>query len=78
MNNIQNEIIEWPKKIFPKATKHTLILQLHSEVDYLHDSMLYNGSNAIKESLTDCMIVLFNIAESYGFDALEEVKKKIE
>ena len=81
----QISISEWAQQTFGVATSpKKLVERFVEEVVELdaksafHGLMTPKNFDAIQDECADCLVVLYQVAEAYGFDLLTAVDQKME
>lgn len=78
MTDLQDDIVAWLRETFPHSTKAGLIQHFQEEVNELVAELEAESPDLqnLQEECTDVMHFLYDIVGRYGFDVLEETRRK--
>lgn len=78
MTELQEEIVGWLRETFPHSTRARLIQHFREEVDELVAELEAESPDLqnLREECADVMHFLYDIGGRYGFDVLEETRRK--
>jgi len=62
MMDIEKDIVEWHRSIFPRATAEAIIDKLKEELEEAHLSLVTGNIQNLLEEIADCFIVACSLA----------------
>lgn len=80
MSELQAEIVAWIIETFPDRSSEGLLTHFREEVAELCEELESSPPDEqnVREECADVMHFLFQIAGQYGFDLMEETRRKFE
>ena len=78
MRNIQQQVVEWHRQTFPRATDQAIIDKLIEEAQELWSVDGEESFFSMVEEVADVIIVACALFDRWGLDLKEEVLNKLE
>ena len=78
LNAVQDDVVEWHRETFPRATKEAIENKLNEELGELVYALRYCKDEHIKEEMADVAIVMCSLCDKLGVKLHNIVGAKLE